>query len=68
MHSKYYSRSFIKHSAAVAALRIPSIPLQLRSTWQTARLARTGKSYSGLCSTALDFTDFIDFTARYRKF
>jgi len=57
--------SFIKHSAAVTALRFPFIPLQLRSNCQSARLASTGKSYSDLCSTALNF---LDFTARYRKF
>jgi len=39
MHfSSYYSRSFIKPSAAVAALRIPYISLQPRSTCQSASL------------------------------
>jgi len=38
------------------------VVLQLRSTYQSASLASTGKSYSGLCSTALAFI------ARYRKF
>jgi len=41
------------------------VPLQPRSTCRLASLASTGKSYSGLCSTDLDF---VDFTARYYIF
>jgi len=60
------SRSFIKPSAVFATLHIPSIPLQLRSSCQSSSPASIGKSYSGLCSPALDFIHFTDFTARYR--